>query len=244
MEVYAVVSGSFNRFLPQIQDAVRELSKLDVTVLSPEVGRPVSEIGGFVMLEKDKGTPPEIEREHLQAIAKSDFLYIVNPEGYIGTSVALEMGYALSKGVPIYSSERPKDEVFSSFLVSGIPLSELRNRIARWKSKRAKTPLKPSPTIADLQKFVENMVKTRGFSEEGLTDVALLLVEEVGELARAIRFKTGLKVPVERLKSVKSLESELADCLVYLLDLANLANIDLEQAFRAKECLNAQRKWV
>lgn len=244
MEIYATVSGSFNRFLPQIQETVIELSNLGITVLSPRISRPVSQIGGFVMLEKDKGMPGEIERNHLKAISKSDFLYIVNPEGYVGRSVALEIGLALSKGIPIYSAEPPKDEVFSTFLVPGIPLSHLKNRITRLKNKRAKIPLKPSPTLTELQKYVADIVKTRGFSEESLTDVALLLVEEVGELARAIRVETGLKLPLERLKSVKSLDSELADCLVYLIDLANLSNIDLEQALREKEALNAQRKWV
>lgn len=244
VKIYAVVSGSFKRFLPQIQEAVNELSSLGINVISPKINRPVSQIGGFVMLEEDKGTPGDIEGKHLEAIAKSDFLYIVNPEGYIGESVALEIGYALSRGVPVYSSEHPRDEVFSSFLVSGVPLSHLKRRIAKWKNKLAKVTLKPSPTLADLQDYVAKIVKARGFSEEGLTDVALLLVEEVGELAKAIRFKTGLKLAAESLERVKSLDSELADCLVYLLDLANLSNVDLEQALRAKEAINAQKKWV
>jgi len=242
-KVYAVVSGSFNRFLPQIQEAIGELSNLGIKVLSPKVSKPVSQIGGFVMLEKDKGTPGAIETKHLQAIAKSDFLYVVNPEGYIGDSVALEIGYALSKGVPVYSSERPKDKVIGSFLVSGIPLSRLKNRIARQKNKLGKILLKASPTLVDLQEYVAKIVRARDFSEEGLTDVALLLVEEIGELAKAIRLRTGLKLAAENLEGIKSLEAELADCLVYLLDLANLSNVDLERALRAKEAFNAERKW-
>jgi len=242
-KVYAVVSGSFNRFLPQIQETIGELSKLGIKVLSPKVSKPVSQTGGFVMLEKDTGTPRAIETKHLQAIAKSDFLYVVNPGGYIGNSVALEIGYALSKGVPVYSSERPKDKVIGSFLVSGIPLSRLKNRMSRQKNKLGKILLKSSPTLVDLQEYVAKIVRARDFSEEGLTDVALLLVEEVGELAKAIRLRTGLKLTVESLEETKSLEAELADCLVYLLDLANLSNIDLERALRAKEALNDQRKW-
>lgn len=244
IKIDAVVSGSFNRFLPQIQEAVTELLRLGINVISPKGSRPVSQIGGFVMLEKDRGTPGEIERKHLEAITRSDFLYIVNPEGYIGESVALEIGYALSKGIPVYASERPRDEVFSSFLVPGVPLSHLKSRIAKRKNRLAKVTLKPSPTLVDLQDYVAKLVKTRGFAEEGLTDVALLLVEEVGELAKAIRFKTGLKLAAESLESIKPLDSELSDCLVYLLDLANLSNVDLEKALRKKEAINAQKKWV
>lgn len=244
MEIYAVVSGSFNRFLPQIQEAVSKLSSLGINVLSPKESRPVSHINGFVMLERDKGSPGEVERKHLEAITKSDFLYVVNPKGYIGESVAFEIGYALSKGIPIYSSEMPKDKVFSSFIISSIlPNQELKNLIVKRKRERAIVPLKPSPTLADLQDYVAKIVKIRGFSEESLTDVALLLVEEVGELAKAIRYKTGLKVAMENLDSSLSIEAELADCLVYVLDLANLSNVDLEHALREKEALNVKKKW-
>jgi DNA-binding NarL/FixJ family response regulator len=88
------------------------------------------------------------------------------------------------------------------------------------------------------------MVKGRGFSEEGLTDVALLLVEEVGELVKAIRLQTGLKVGEGDLERRKSIELELADCLVYLLDLVILADINLEDALREKDALNARKKWA
>ena len=75
-------------------------------------------------------------------------------------------------------------------------------------------------------------------------DVALLLVEEVGELAKAIRVETGLKVAPNDVRRLPSLRLELADCLVYLTDLANLADISLEDALREKEALNAGRRWA
>lgn len=41
-----------------------------------------------------------------------------------------------------------------------------------------------------------------------------------------------------------SLEEEFADVLSYLLDLANCFQVDLEQAFRAKERVNESRTWT
>lgn len=243
-EIFTVVSGSFNRFLPQIREAVTALSNRGIIILSPKSATPVSEINGFVILEKDKGSPTQIELNHLSAIAKSDFLYVVNPEGYIGQSVALEIGYAISHKVPIYSSERPSDEVFCNLLTSGISLGQIKSRIAKRKGRLRKTALKPSPTLADLQSYVAGVVKARGFSEEELNDVVLLLVEEIGELAKATRLETGLKLGGTYRERSISVESELADCLVYLLDLANLANVDLESALREKEALNSERKWA
>lgn len=240
--IFAVVSGSFRRFLPQIQGAIAELNRLNVTVLSPEAGKPVTDINGFVVLDKDKGSPGQIEKKHLSAISRSDFLYVVNPDGNIGPSVALEIGYAASYHVPVYSSNEATDEVFRNLLVSGVPLSMIKRRAVRLKDS-TECILKPAPTLDDLQAFVSTTVKCRGFSEEDLVHVALLLVEEIGELARAIRVETGLKVEQKELRDRKSLRLELADCLIYLTDLANLANISLEDALREKEAVNAGRKW-
>lgn len=244
MEIFAVVSGSFNKFLPQIQEVANTMVVLGINVLSPKTFRAVGTLDGFVILEGEKGSPARIERQHLRAIGKSDFLYVVNPEGYIGESVALEIGYALSKGIPIYALAPPREAVFLSLINFDLPLAEIKELVANRKKKLAKLALKRSPTLADLQKYVSAIVKKRGFSEEDLVDVALLLMEEVGELAKVIRFEQGLKLSSEAIQHIKSIDSELADCLIYLLDLANLANVDLEKALREKEAVNAQKKWV
>jgi NTP pyrophosphatase (non-canonical NTP hydrolase) len=83
------------------------------------------------------------------------------------------------------------------------------------------------------------MVAARGFGDESLRDVVLLLVEEVGEVAKAVRRLTGLKTYTATPKEQKKVAHELADCLIYLLDLANLADVDLDQAFQEKEALNS-----
>jgi NTP pyrophosphatase (non-canonical NTP hydrolase) len=70
-----------------------------------------------------------------------------------------------------------------------------------------------------------------------------LLVEEVGELAKAIRFDQGLKLSSNDIEHTKSIDSELADCLIYLINLANLADVDLEKALREKEAVNSKKKW-
>lgn len=243
-DIFAVVSGSFNRFLPQIREAITSLSELGITVLSPKSWTPVSKVNGFVILEKDKGSPAHIEQNHLSAIKRSDFLYVVNPGCYIGQSVALEIGYALSNRIPIYSSEHIEDEVFSGIITSGLSFNQIRNRIRKHKVSLRKRLLKSSPTLTDLQDYVEGIVKARGFSKEELNNVALLLVEEIGELAKAIRLEIGLKLSKSYKDQPTSVELELADCLFYLLDLANLANINLEDALRSKEVINSDREWI
>lgn len=60
--------------------------------------------------------------EHLERIDNADVVYIISPNGYVGKSVCMEVGYAYAKGKPIYSSEKIDDFSIMS-LVSQI-LSE------------------------------------------------------------------------------------------------------------------------
>jgi nucleoside 2-deoxyribosyltransferase len=38
----------------------------------------------------------------LEKIDEADFVYVVNPDGHVGRSVCVDIGYAYAKGKPIY----------------------------------------------------------------------------------------------------------------------------------------------
>jgi hypothetical protein len=57
-----------------------------------------------------------IEKHHLQAIALSDFLWLHASNGYIGTSAAMEIGYAYHAGTPVFSNENLQDEMLNHFV--------------------------------------------------------------------------------------------------------------------------------
>ena len=104
------------------------------------------------------------------------------------------------------------------------------------------TPLPPRPTLSDIQRYVTELERERGFDDQSARDKCLLLGEEVGELFRAVRRAEGLKVdPASRPADVAD---ELADCLIYLVAIANRYDVDLEAAFRAKEEKNKERSWT
>jgi NTP pyrophosphatase (non-canonical NTP hydrolase) len=104
--------------------------------------------------------------------------------------------------------------------------------------------LKPNPTLADLQAYMQSVCVERGWDHHNHLELFLLFAEEVGELAKSIRNYTGLAQEEAKSHQKFELEEEFADVLGYLLDLANHLKVDLEQAFRAKEDLNNQRTWV
>ncbi len=109
--ISCVVSGSFN-YKPEIDRTISEFSDLGVLVLAPEIGwieRPVREVlrlpaGGFHPLPGERGmTPGTVEDNFLASLGRADFVYVENPEGYVGNSVALEIGFGLNLGKPIFS---------------------------------------------------------------------------------------------------------------------------------------------
>ena len=103
--------------------------------------------------------------------------------------------------------------------------------------------LKTQPTLSDLQQYQHDLCVERGWDKSTDLETFLLFSEEIGELAKAIRNHKDLYTEKGKPKDAFELEGEFADVLGYLLELANQFNINLEDAFRKKEAINAQREW-
>jgi len=96
----------------------------------------------------------------------------------------------------------------------------------------------------DLQKLQTYVRKTgieRGFSSETSQDSFMLLVEELGEVAKAMRPLHGVKVADD--STLSELSEELADVQLLLLSLANKLDINLWDAVVQKEKKNRTRTW-
>lgn len=98
------------------------------------------------------------------------------------------------------------------------------------------------PTLKDLQRYMDEVCKERGWVKDTYSEKFLLFIEEVGELAKGMRKAAGLYEEKAKQKQIE-LEEEFADVLSYLLDLANCFQVDLETAFRDKEQINQARTW-
>lgn len=113
--------------------------------------------------------------------------------------------------------------------------------------------LGPGHPLADFQKFHTELDRIKGFNTN-LYFNYLCLSEEIGELGSAlaklwheeeIRQRQGESEARRNAltKHRPALESELADCMAYLLKIANYAQIDLEQAYVDKMKTNQDRDW-
>jgi NTP pyrophosphatase (non-canonical NTP hydrolase) len=103
--------------------------------------------------------------------------------------------------------------------------------------------LSASMSLGELSAYIHAVIKQRGFDDERPQDIMLLMVEEVGELAKALRKFVGLKIDQRKEDSYTSAEEEIADVFIYLLDLCNALNIDPFTALKNKELKNEQRFW-
>ena len=99
-------------------------------------------------------------------------------------------------------------------------------------------------TLNEIQNYIKEVIKIRGFSEQKVQDKMLLLLEETGELAKAIR-KTiqEASVDYERIENYTDIEEEVADVFIVLVSICNRLNINLYDAIIKKEEKNIKRQW-
>ena len=104
--------------------------------------------------------------------------------------------------------------------------------------------LSDKSSINEIQSYIKKVMEVRGFNKEKSSDKILLLVEEVGELAKAIR-KNERKLGIDKTKeyNYSSIESEIADVFIVLLSICDIFNMDLLKVFLEKEEENIKRTW-
>lgn len=113
----ATVSGSFHHSLPEVARAVADLRARGVEVLSPAEPRIVDRIGDFLFVASDRLRSIRLVQDrHMQAIRASDFLWLVAPHGYVGSSASFELGCASSARIPVFSTDTPTDVTLREYV--------------------------------------------------------------------------------------------------------------------------------
>ena len=126
----ATVSGSFHRHMEAITSAVRELATLSVRVLSPADPRVVAAQGEFLFVASDRVRSVRLVQDrHLESIRAANFLWLVCPDGYVGQSASMEVGFAAAAGVPIFATHAPYDLTLREYVTIVPTLSEALRRV-------------------------------------------------------------------------------------------------------------------
>jgi NTP pyrophosphatase (non-canonical NTP hydrolase) len=103
------------------------------------------------------------------------------------------------------------------------------------------TDLPKNDSLQQLQAYIWQMNLERGFDTKDAGKKLVMLMEEVGELAKAVRQQIGLKFTDSTKRT--ELREELADVQIVLLGLASLLDQDMYSAVLEKEAKNRQRHW-
>jgi len=101
-----------------IQETITNLESLTITPLFPNFENNNTE-------EVKNKSKKILAQEHYEAIDSADVVYFLTPNGYMGTSCKLELGYSFAKKKPIYFSEPTNDEALDGYALDFIPTNNL-----------------------------------------------------------------------------------------------------------------------
>ena len=147
-ELRAAVSGSFHRHMDEITRVVHELATLSVRVLSPADPRVVAAQGEFLFVASDRVRSVRLVQDrHLESISAANFVWLVCPDGYVGQSASMEIGYAAGAGVPIYATRGPYDLTLREY-VTIVPSVEEAVRRAKQVPAERRTGLLIDPHVS------------------------------------------------------------------------------------------------
>jgi NTP pyrophosphatase (non-canonical NTP hydrolase) len=228
-----VLCGSFRRDPPRLRETFEQLHAAGCAVLSPGNVDIEAQVDGFVFMRGETFfTPESIEQRHLRAIDAAEFVWLHAPEGYVGLSGSMEIGYARAAGIPIFSSDPISDPTLAQFVRTVASPADVVRAVATG-------AVTPPGSMRAFQHYYRRAAIRRGYAGEGALECVLLMLEEVGELARAVRKERALAR--HHGASHSSIAEELADVFLYVIHMANTLDIDLEEVVRAKDLRNEHR---
>ena len=148
--IQVTVSGSFQRHMTAVQAAVSAFVDAGATVLSPADPRIVDSFGPFVFVASDmRRSIKGVQNRHLESIRSSDLLWLVCPDGYVGASAAMELGFAIAAGVPVYADAPPSDWTLRQYVTpAGTPSAALRTIRSAIASSGVGLLVAPQETLA------------------------------------------------------------------------------------------------
>lgn len=104
--------------------------------------------------------------------------------------------------------------------------------------------LKKEDRLSTIQEYLKQVIAIRGFDHQSVEKEMLLLTEEIGELAKAIRKdKVNMGIDQNKLQNYDSVESEIADVFIVIVSICNKLGISLYECLIEKEMKNIERTW-
>lgn len=111
------ILGSFGKHYDLICDVANLFTDNGFKVLVPRLLGIQENDSDFIILNGDlSDNPRELELYYLNKCLEADLVYVCDKDGYVGTTVAFELGVLSTYGQEIYFMERPSDQLFASMI--------------------------------------------------------------------------------------------------------------------------------
>ena len=111
------ILGSFSKHYDLIVKIAHKFEENGFTVLVPKLEGVKKTNNSFLLLEGDKSNnPKELEKEYIKKCLEADLVYVCNQDGYIGKSVAFELGFLSAFKQEIFFLTKPEDELLNSLI--------------------------------------------------------------------------------------------------------------------------------
>lgn len=128
--------GSFRKHYQEVEKAARVFIDAGLAINSPPISRIIDRNREFVRFDSDSPLTSDcdIQAATLAKILASDFVYVVNPRGYIGRMTAYELGRIHERKMAVYYAEFPRDlpvEVPPAAVFSAHELAAIAAAISR-----------------------------------------------------------------------------------------------------------------
>ena len=117
-----IVIGCSMKYRNLVRETMKNLEMIGITPLFPNLDYSTENKDDANTIEEKK----RLALEHYAAIDEADKVYLITPEGYMGTSLKLELGYAVAKDKPIYFTEPTNDIGLDCYVQEFIPTNNLK----------------------------------------------------------------------------------------------------------------------
>ena len=154
-EFTTCISGRYKWYKREVDKVREEFNDNGIKVLQPPPGPlELTRVDGFTPIKPEIHLPISVvEDNFLRCIRHSDFLYIVNPDGTIGVSISLELGFAAGIGLPVFSTssvhnnrdEEHEGRIYSQLKVATV--TEVLKIMRKYREEQEQEKLSPRPKL-------------------------------------------------------------------------------------------------
>ena len=118
-----IAIGCSMKYRDLVRETMAKLAELGLNPLFPNLEYSHENTDKADTSEEKK----RLAMEHYEAISEADVVYLITPDGHMGTSCKLELGYAVANKKPIYFSESTGDAALDCYVSGFIKTSSLKD---------------------------------------------------------------------------------------------------------------------